>query len=83
EFSTRCYNCLQRTRGAQCMSCKSIGLQCSICHVAVRGASNFCIACGHGGHANHMIKWFEAMDICPTGCGCQCLKDSILYWTNT
>ena len=37
EFSTRCHNCSQKLRGAQCGSCKAIGLQCVICHVAVRG----------------------------------------------
>ena len=39
EFSTRCYNCSRNLRGAQCGSCKSFGLQCVICHVAVRGES--------------------------------------------
>lgn len=74
EFSTRCYNCSRNLRGAQCGSCKSFGLQCVICHVAVRGASNFCVACGHGGHAYHLLTWFESMDVCPTGCGCRCLE---------
>lgn len=38
EFSTRCPNCPQVTlRGAQCYSCGALGLQCVICHVAVRG----------------------------------------------
>ena len=37
EFSTRCYNCPQMFRGAQCGTCKALGFQCVICHVAVRG----------------------------------------------
>lgn len=74
EFGTRCCNCSQKLRGAQCGSCKSFGLQCVICHVAVRGASNFCVACGHGGHAYHLLTWFETMDVCPAGCGCRCLE---------
>ncbi|KAK2554683.1 GATOR complex protein WDR59 [Acropora cervicornis] len=74
DCSTRCYNCSRNLRGAQCGSCKSFGLQCVICHVAVRGASNFCVACGHGGHAYHLLTWFESMDVCPTGCGCRCLE---------
>ncbi|CAH3138838.1 unnamed protein product [Porites lobata] len=74
EFSTRCYSCSQKLRGAQCWSCKAMGLQCVICHVAVRGASNFCVACGHGGHTYHLKAWFESMDVCPSGCGCRCLE---------
>ncbi|PFX34828.1 WD repeat-containing protein 59 [Stylophora pistillata] len=74
EFSTRCYNCPQMFRGAQCGTCKALGFQCVICHVAVRGASNFCVACGHGGHTYHLMTWFETMDVCPTGCGCRCLE---------
>lgn len=74
EFSTRCHSCSQKLRGAQCWSCKAVGLQCVICHVAVRGASNFCVACGHGGHTYHLMTWFESMDVCPSGCGCRCLE---------
>ena len=40
EFSTRCYSCSQKLRGAQCWSCKAMGLQCVICHVAVRGKNH-------------------------------------------
>ena len=46
EFSTRCYNCSRNLRGALCGSCKSFGLQCVICHVAVRGNSQKKIAFG-------------------------------------
>ncbi|XP_020622090.1 WD repeat-containing protein 59-like [Orbicella faveolata] len=74
EFSTRCHNCTHTLRGAQCYSCKALGLQCVICHIAVRGASNFCVACGHGGHTYHLMTWFETMEVCPSGCGCRCLE---------
>lgn len=40
EFSTRCHSCSQKLRGAQCWSCKAMGLQCVICHVAVRGKNH-------------------------------------------
>lgn len=40
----------------------------------VTGASNFCVACGHGGHTYHLMTWFESMDVCPSGCGCRCLE---------
>ena len=43
-------------------------------HLIVPGASNFCVACGHGGHTYHLMTWFETMEVCPSGCGCRCLE---------
>lgn len=43
-------------------------------HFIILGASNFCVACGHGGHTYHLMSWFESMDVCPSGCGCRCLE---------
>ncbi|KXJ05714.1 WD repeat-containing protein 59, partial [Exaiptasia diaphana] len=73
EVSSRCYNCRKKVNGALCHTCRRFGLKCAICHVAVRGASNVCMACGHGGHTFHIMQWFENMSVCPTGCGCTCL----------
>lgn len=50
EFSTECQSCKRTTRGAACLHCKKYLLSCSICQLPVRGASNACLACGHGGH---------------------------------
>ena len=36
------------------------------------GSSSFCLVCGHGGHALHMMEWFKRESVCPTGCGCMC-----------
>ncbi|XP_013403899.1 GATOR complex protein WDR59 isoform X2 [Lingula anatina] len=76
SFVTICFYCRQETRVGQCGTCKNYGLQCSICHLAVRGCSNFCLTCGHGGHSSHMIEWFRTHTVCPTGCGCRCLEDN-------
>jgi hypothetical protein len=38
----------------------------------VRGYGYFCPQCGHGGHPNHIKKWFEVNSECPSGCGCRC-----------
>ena len=46
----------------------------SLVYLFVPGASNFCVACGHGGHTYHLMTWFESMDMCPSGCGCRCLE---------
>ncbi|CAH1780353.1 unnamed protein product [Owenia fusiformis] len=73
EFVTVCHHCRKEVRGAQCGSCKYAGLQCSICHIAVKGSSNFCLSCGHGGHTGHILDWFQTHDVCPTGCGCSCI----------
>lgn len=34
---------------------------------------SFCVACGHGYHADHAAKWFEGHAVCAVpGCGCSC-----------
>lgn len=60
EFITECQNCRRTTRGAACMHCRKYLLSCSICQLPVRGASNACLACGHGGHTvRHCIVFNE------------------------
>ncbi|XP_051580898.1 GATOR complex protein WDR59-like isoform X2 [Myxocyprinus asiaticus] len=76
EFGVYCCHCRSQTRGTQCAVCKRFTFQCAICHVAVRGSSNFCLSCGHGGHTSHMMDWFRSQEVCPTGCGCHCLLQS-------
>lgn len=33
-----------------------------------------CMYCGHGGHVDHIMKWWQRSDAfqCPQGCGCRC-----------
>ncbi|KAL0274103.1 UNVERIFIED_CONTAM: hypothetical protein PYX00_006613 [Menopon gallinae] len=77
EFSSECNQCKKRIAGtAYCPSCKRILLRCALCRILVRGSSNFCLVCGHGGHAKHMLEWFKSELICPTGCGCKCLLET-------
>ncbi|XP_061449876.1 GATOR2 complex protein WDR59 isoform X2 [Rhineura floridana] len=76
EFGVYCSHCRSEVRGIQCAICKGFAFQCAICHVAVRGSSNFCLTCGHGGHTSHMMEWFRTQEVCPTGCGCHCLLES-------
>ncbi|XP_073411060.1 GATOR2 complex protein WDR59 isoform X2 [Dendrobates tinctorius] len=76
EFGVYCSHCRSAVRGTQCAICKGFTFQCAICHVAVRGSSNFCLSCGHGGHTAHMLEWFSSQEVCPTGCGCHCLLES-------
>uniref|UniRef100_A0A3Q3W2H1 RWD domain-containing protein n=1 Tax=Mola mola TaxID=94237 RepID=A0A3Q3W2H1_MOLML len=76
EFGVYCCHCRSQARGTQCAICKRLTFQCAICHVAVRGSSNFCLSCGHGGHTSHMLDWFRRQDECPAGCGCHCLLQS-------
>lgn len=59
-----------------CSVCKKHSLVCSMCRIPVKGAANFCIDCGHGGHTEHMEEWFQTQLECPTGCGCQCIPSS-------
>uniref|UniRef100_A0A3B4AK40 RWD domain-containing protein n=1 Tax=Periophthalmus magnuspinnatus TaxID=409849 RepID=A0A3B4AK40_9GOBI len=76
EFGVYCCHCRSQARGTQCAVCKRLTFQCAVCHVAVRGSSNFCLSCGHGGHTSHMLAWFRSQDECPAGCGCYCLLQS-------
>jgi hypothetical protein len=57
----------------RCYTCKKHGLYCSICCLPVRTVSAACVRCGHGGHFDHLLKWFQKFQECPTvGCGCKC-----------
>ncbi|XP_056267913.1 GATOR complex protein WDR59 [Pseudoliparis swirei] len=76
EFGVYCSHCRSPSRGPRCTACRRLALQCSVCHVAVRGSSNCCLGCGHGGHTAHMLAWFRGRDQCPAGCGCHCLLQS-------
>nr|XP_020744860.1 WD repeat-containing protein 59 isoform X10 [Odocoileus virginianus texanus] len=62
EFGVYCSHCRSEVRGTQCAICKGFTFQCAICHVAVRGSSNFCLTCGHGGHTSHMMEWFRTQE---------------------
>lgn len=70
--SSQCKNCTTPS----CIGCprKKSALCCALCRIPVKGLSNTCLACGHGGHLMHMMQWFKGHSICPTGCGCQCLQ---------
>ena len=38
----------------------------------------WCMRCKHGGHAHHMVGWFDKHTTCPVpGCDCQCQSDAI------
>ena len=70
----------ERRTGGVCEQCHRIAVRCVVCRLPVRGQSTFCLGCGHGGHARHVIDWFfdgdthEPTDAtCPqAGCGCLC-----------
>ena len=49
---------------------------CSVCQRSVKGLFVWCQGCGHGGHIDHMRKWFEQSLECPAGCGHNCLVRS-------
>ncbi|XP_030555484.1 GATOR complex protein WDR59 [Drosophila novamexicana] len=74
EFVTECSGCAKPKRTPKCEPCKRPVLFCILCCLPVRGAANACISCGHGGHMQHMMQWFERHNVCATGCGCSCLQ---------
>eukprot|EP01083_Nonionella_stella_P143272 444922_1 len=56
--------------------CRHTSVRCVVCQCSVRGLLSCCVACGHGGHAKHMQKWFSNSALCASGCGCFCLRRS-------
>ncbi len=53
-----------------------IHAHCSAFLCNITGSSNFCLSCGHGGHARHMLEWFTKYGVCPSVCGCRCLESN-------
>ncbi|KRX34644.1 WD repeat-containing protein 24 [Trichinella murrelli] len=41
----------------------------------IRGLFIWCPGCMHGGHLNHIERWFRSHNSCPTGCGHKCIYD--------
>ncbi|KAK9510437.1 hypothetical protein O3M35_005226 [Rhynocoris fuscipes] len=76
ELIAECPNCKQVIREPYCCNCKNPMLTCIVCHTTVRGSANVCLVCGHGGHTRHMQDWFTSNNVCPSGCGCQCLTET-------
>jgi len=81
ELTIKCSHCekdlIPNNKGFFCMRCNESkrGSICSICRLPVRGLTNFCMICNHGGHMNHIRDWFvkEKNIYCPAGCNCQCV----------
>ena len=40
--------------------------------IPCRHQFSFCGVCFHGGHVDHIEKWFENHHLCPYGCGHDC-----------
>ena len=59
-----------------CIGCQQLyrGVKCAICQLSVKGLIGFCGKCEHGGHPEHLNRWFETNRVCPTGCGCYCIE---------
>lgn len=76
ELVSECHRCKKIIREGRCMKCSLIALNCVICNIGVRGSANACLVCGHGGHTSHLEQWFSKNEVCPTGCGCKCLRET-------
>ena len=59
---------------AQCLGCLRPSMECCVCLLPVRGLASCCQRCGHGGHYNHVRRWFTQDRFCPVAsCNCECL----------
>lgn len=74
DFAPLCPKCHQPANPETniCNSCRDYAFRCSICTNAVCGLFTVCLKCGHGGHTQCIMSWFESQSTCPTGCGCTC-----------
>ena len=72
----RCHATITTHASNICSSCHDYAFRCIMCDNAVRGLFTVCSLCGHGGHLNHVMSWFEGQTKCPSGCGCVCVLTS-------
>lgn len=74
-FAPLCPRCQKpaNTETNVCEECKQYAFKCSICETSIRGLFTTCLLCGHGGHVEHLLPWFEKETCCPSGCGCSCV----------
>lgn len=59
EFVTECATCGKVTMSPTCRECHKPLINCSLCRLPVKGLTNACLSCGHGGHTVHMQTWFN------------------------
>lgn len=77
KFIVECNKCKGSVKDGYCLQCQQFNLKCSLCNSTVRGAAHVCLKCGHGGHANHLIEWFNKETLCAINCGCCCLFETM------
>lgn len=77
KFIVKCIKCQGFVKDGYCLQCQQFNLICSLCNSTVRGAAHVCLKCGHGGHANHLLKWFSDESLCAVNCGCCCLFETM------
>ena len=71
SFCTMCSRPLQPSQQGVCDKCHE-SPRCVLCEKKVKGVFTFCQGCGHGGHLDHILQWFETNNECPSGCGHRC-----------
>lgn len=72
SMPARCARCGAACAGAFCAACHAHTARCALCELPVRGLGWACPHCHHGGHLDHMVRWFARSTACPLGCGCSC-----------
>lgn len=62
EFVGECQSCAKITKAAVCKDCHRPLIKCALCRLPVKGLANACLNCGHGGHTEHLRRWFSVSD---------------------
>lgn len=68
-----CGICYDGTKNSECSSCKK-KVNCACCSGLTKGLYVWCSGCGHGGHPEHIERWFKTNTNCPfNGCKHDCV----------
>ena len=66
------------TIGSMCTNCLRNQARCALCQLPANGLFIWCQVCSHGGHQAHISDWFKNNNLCPVGCGHQCIPQTIV-----
>ncbi|KAL4706071.1 hypothetical protein ACJJTC_001669 [Scirpophaga incertulas] len=65
---------------SSCPNCRKPLPRCGVCSLHLGGGGarfggwfSWCVSCRHGGHADHLLHWFQEHTECPvSSCTCHC-----------
>uniref|UniRef100_A0A7E4UQD9 RWD domain-containing protein n=1 Tax=Panagrellus redivivus TaxID=6233 RepID=A0A7E4UQD9_PANRE len=71
-FCDKCQEPVFGDNLGKCQRCRGPSISCALCQRPCTGLLLTCPRCSHGGHVDHIRRWFREQSACPLGCGCIC-----------